>query len=112
MAFSRRWRIRDTSCAKSEPGQLEVDNLLYAHRYELILSSQLQQLTIQRQKIGTEIERRRQALIEADRELRILEKLRERHAREFRQADEQSEMRQMDEIALRRTHLMREGDES
>ncbi len=102
---------RQARC-QSEPGRVEVESLLNVHRYELILSSQLQQLAAQRQKIAVEIERRRQVLVEADRELRILEKLRERHALEFQQAEEKVELRQMDEIALRGQRLLRKGNES
>ncbi len=95
---------------KSEPGQLEVDGLLHAHRYELILTSQLRQLAVQRQKVAVEIERRRQALVEADRELRILEKLRERHLLEFQQTQEKAQSRELDEVALtRRRNRQTEG---
>ncbi len=87
---------------KSLPGPIEVDGLLNAHRYELVIFAQLRQLAAQREKVGVEIERRRQALVEADRELRILEKLRERHSHEFRRMEEKAELRQLDEIALQR----------
>ena len=96
--------------SKSEPGRVEVESLLNVHRYELILSSQLQQLAAQRQKVAVELERRRLALVEADRGLRMLEKLRERHACEFQQAEEKVQIRQMDEIALQRRRALRKGD--
>ena len=93
---------KQASRQQLRPGSIEVDSLLNANRYELILTSQLRQLASQRQKVGEEIERRRQALIEADRELRILEKLRERYASDFRRGEEKLHTAQMDELALRR----------
>ena len=86
----------------SAPGTIHVDRLLNTHRYELILHAQLQQLRRQRQVIATEIERRRQALVEADRELRILEKLREKHAMAFAYNEHKAHIRLLDEMALRR----------
>jgi flagellar FliJ protein len=74
---------------RSEPGTIHVDMLLNTHRYELVLTAQRQQIQRQRQVIATEMERRRQALVEADRELRILEKLREKHASEFEYAQQE-----------------------
>jgi flagellar protein FliJ len=85
----------------SAPGTIHVDRLLCTHRYELILHAQLQQIHRQRQVIATEIERRRQALVEADRELRILEKLREKHSIAFEYNEHKADIRRLDEIALR-----------
>lgn len=85
------------------PGPISVERLLGRHRYELILQAQLRQLQRQRQTIAAEIERRRQALVEADRELKILEKLRERHFQEYLFQQQKLELRELDEIALRRT---------
>ncbi|MHB8955780.1 MAG: flagellar export protein FliJ [Pirellulaceae bacterium] len=89
---------------RSAPGTIHVDRLLNTHRYALILTAQQQQVHRQREVIGAEMERRRQALVEADRELRILEKLREKHAQAFDYAQLQAEVRQFDELALRRTN--------
>jgi len=85
------------------PGPISVEQLLGRHRYELVLQTQLRQLQRQRQAIGAEIERRRQALVEADRELKILEKLRERHLQEHTFKQQKLEQQQLDEIALRRS---------
>ena len=45
-----------TTYAKSLPGPIEVDGLLNAHRYALIVSAQLRQLAAQREKVGVEID--------------------------------------------------------
>ena len=92
---------KELSRDQSQPGRIKVDGLLNTHRYEVVLTAQKRQLLTQRDKVGAEIERRRQALVEADRELRILEKLRARHEQEFRRKQEKLETRQLDEIALR-----------
>jgi flagellar export protein FliJ len=85
-----------------EPGDLRVEQLLNANRYELVLSAQIQQVEEQRKLVATEIERRRQSLIEADRQLRILVKLKERQWAEYLDHEEKTEIRNLDEIALRR----------
>jgi flagellar FliJ protein len=95
--------------SQSQPGEVSVDALMNTHRYEIVLTAQLQQLALQRQRLAEEIERRRQALVEADRELRILEKLRERHEAEFRRQEEKLETRQLDEMALRRRQTTNGG---
>lgn len=95
---------------RSAPGTIHVDGLLNTHRYELVLTAQRQQIQHQRQVIATELERRRQALVEADRDLRILEKLREKHAGDFEYTQQKADMRQFDEMALRRRKDRQEID--
>jgi flagellar FliJ protein len=95
---------------RSAPGTIHVDGLLNTHRYELVLTAQRQQIQRQRQVIATEMERRRQALVEADRDLRILEKLREKHASDFEYTQQKADMRQFDEMALRRRKDRQEID--
>jgi flagellar export protein FliJ len=95
-------QTRRLSHNRSQPGRIEVDGLLESHRYELLLRAQLQQLGQQHQQITEEIERRRQALVEADQGVRTLDKLRERHRAEHLRDQEKQQMREMDEAALRR----------
>jgi flagellar protein FliJ len=81
------------------PGEVNLDRLVEAQRYELTLRNQQRQLVRQREAVADEIERRRQALIEADREVRVLEKLREKQAGQHRQAEEYRAARRLDEVA-------------
>jgi flagellar FliJ protein len=83
----------------SGPGPVRIDCLVDAQRYESHLRSEQAALEVQRQSVTREVERRRQALVEADRELRVLEKLRDaRQARHL--ADERrQETAQFDEMA-------------
>ena len=53
-------------------------------------------------QLNEEIERRRAALVEADREVRVLEKLRERKWSEHQTAELRHELRQLDEVAVQR----------
>ena len=71
----------------AEPGTVDVDQLLETQRYELVLRAQQSQLSAQRQTVAEEIERRRQVLVEADREVRVLEKLRQRQLQRHREEE-------------------------
>lgn len=83
------------------PGLLDVDRLLGAHRFQLLLMAQLQQVEVQSKKLAVEIEKRRQLLVAADREVRVLEKLRETWQARHHQEQQLQEMKQLDEVASR-----------
>ena len=100
---------RELSRCQSQPGAIEVDGLLDTHRYELGLTTELQHLVAQQGQVREEVERRREALIAADREVRVLEKLREREEDRFRHEQERLEIREQDEIALQRQLAQRGG---
>jgi len=85
---------------QKSPGSANVDALLQTHRYEIVLAARSHQLAAQLAEVAAETERRRQALIEADRQVRILEKLRERKAQAHRQVQERLETKQFDELGL------------
>jgi len=81
------------------PGTLDVDQLLQTQRYELFLRARQSQLADQRGTVAEEIERRRQILVEADREVRVLEKLRQRQLERHREEEGRREMKILDEVA-------------
>ena len=83
------------------PGEIDVDPLLNSQRYEMVMKAQVQHLHQQRAQLSEEIERRREALVYADRDVRILEKLRENQARQHSQAEEMQLMKLLDEVAQR-----------
>jgi flagellar FliJ protein len=85
---------------QKSPGAANVDALLQMHRYEVVLSAKARQLAGQLAEVAAECERRRAALVEADREVRILEKLRERQAVAHRQDQERREVKRFDELAM------------
>ncbi len=84
------------------PGELDVDQLLEARRYEMVLRSQDQQLAERQQAVQAEIDQRRQALVEANREVRVLETLREKQREHHRRQENRREIKQLDETAARR----------
>ena len=93
----------------SSPGRVKVDQVLDTHRYKLLLKSQVELLHQKQQQIQGEIERRREALAVADRDVRILEKLRERKLEEYTAAELQREVKAMDEVAVQRWGLRQES---
>ena len=82
-------------------GPLDVDRLLDSHRHEVVLTAQLKFIAEQAAKLAIEIEKRRQALVAADCEVRVLEKLRETLQERHRQEEQYVEMKQIDEVASR-----------
>lgn len=86
---------------------LNVNDLLAAQRYELVLNVQQQTLEKQSALLAEEAERRRQSLVEAERGVQVLKKLDDR-LRDAHQAEEQrTETKQLDEVAQQRamSHL-------
>jgi flagellar protein FliJ len=81
------------------PGAADIDALLQTHRYQTVLAAQHRQFASQLEQVEAEAERRRQALVEADRQVRVLEKLRTRQAADYRQGQERLEAKQFDELA-------------
>jgi flagellar protein FliJ len=81
---------------------LDVNRLLEAQRYELVLKARGQEIANQRALLETESERRRQALVEADRDVRALELLDERQRREHQRQALRTEYKQLDETAAQR----------
>jgi flagellar FliJ protein len=90
------------------PGIVDVDRLLNATRYELVLRSELRQLELQETTLTTEIDKRRQALVAADREVRSLELLRDTQQQRYLAAEEMRSQKDLDEIAVRRYAVERD----
>jgi flagellar export protein FliJ len=91
-------RVRDAA----RPGEINVDRLLDAQRYQTILRAQQQHLAGQRELLAAEIQRRRQALVESNRDVQVLEKLRSRQYDQHRYQENRREIAQLDEIGQRR----------
>jgi len=82
-------------------GQVNVDQLLTVDRYSVILKAELQVIDRQQALLAEEIERRRQALVAADREVRLLEKFREKLQLRHRQEEAVADMKELDDLAGR-----------
>ena len=85
----------------TQKGRISVDYLLSLRRHEAFLLAQQNQAQEQLEQIQQEIERRRIALMEADREVKVLEKLKEKMKTKHLQEEALAELKQMDEIAGR-----------
>jgi len=85
----------------SAPGQLNVVRLREVERYESLLQSQRLEAAEQRRAAQAEVERRLETLVEANREVRVLETLRQRQRERHRLEETRRETTQMDEAAAR-----------
>jgi flagellar FliJ protein len=89
--------ILDRSRKLAGPGEVDLDALIQNQRYGLLLKARGAQLAEQLAQVVAEVARRRAALVEADREVRTLEKLRDKHTAVERLADERREQKLLDE---------------
>ncbi|HEX4412523.1 MAG TPA: flagellar export protein FliJ [Lacipirellulaceae bacterium] len=94
--------LRELQLAAAAGKYLNVNQLLEAQRYELLLKVRSQELTKQAIMLAAETERRRQLLVEADREVRVLEKLDDRNRVEFNKERQRLETKHLDDLATQR----------
>lgn len=81
---------------------LDVNRLLESQRYQLLLQAQGRTLAEQAGKLAAEVERRRTAVVEADREVRVLDKYEERQRREHMLLHDRAETKRLDEVGANR----------
>ena len=101
--------IRQQSKIASQVGPINVDRLLDAGRYEMALRAERQSAAGQRETVAQEVQRRRQALVDADREVKSLEKLRERQLERHRHEESRHESKQLDAIAVQSSFVREEA---
>jgi flagellar protein FliJ len=94
-------RLQEESRKAAGPGEVDVERLVRAYHYVVLLQTRQEHLRQERQSLAVEIDRRRQALLAADRNVQVLEKLRERRYEQHRQEEERQTAKQLDEAALR-----------
>jgi flagellar protein FliJ len=92
--------IDDRRREAGRPGVVDLERLVETDNYLALLRDRQASVQERRQDVAAETERRREALVEADRDVQSLEKLRERHQRQDRQDAERQETKQLDEAAL------------
>lgn len=85
-----------------------VNRLLEAQRYALALQAMQRTLEQQRGQLAQEAEARRRAVVEADREVRVLDRLADKQLAAHRRAEQSAEQRILDEIGGQRYALERE----
>jgi flagellar export protein FliJ len=86
----------------ADVGLVDVDRMLAAQRYGLVLEMDRRRLAEQQATVAQEVETRRAALVEADREVRVLERLRETQHDRWRAEAEKQQMKLLDEVASQR----------
>jgi flagellar protein FliJ len=79
---------------------VDINQLVEAQRYEAVLKANEQHLTEQASRLAIEVERRRLAVVEADRAVRVLDKLDERKRDDHRREAGRHETKQLDEVAI------------
>lgn len=88
------------SRVSAAPGRVDVDQLRDAKRYRLVLESQRAVVRQRAEQLATEVQRRRDALAAADKEVRIIERLRQKRLDEHTAAELHRELLQLDEVAV------------
>jgi flagellar export protein FliJ len=93
--------LKVTRASQRAPvGVVNVDRILQAQRYELMLQSELSAIEQQRKHVAQEIDARRQALMEADRDVKVLEKLEETQRTRWQADQQRREQLALDEAAV------------
>jgi flagellar FliJ protein len=92
-----------SSAGPANRGPIDVERLSAADRYRKVLRARLATMVRDTAAIATEIDARQQALAAAEREVRVLDKLRERQHEQFRYEQSRREINAADEIAARVT---------
>ncbi len=103
--------LRELQRSATNGQYMDVNRLLEVQRYELLLKAQSQELAKQAVLLSAETERRRQQLVEADREVRVLEMLDERNRRAHALEAQRAETKRLDEAATVRWRIERGGAE-
>jgi flagellar export protein FliJ len=97
--------LRDAQRAAMAATYMNVNQLVEAQRYEMVLRAHEHQLTEQAARLAVEVERRRLAVVEADRAVRVLDKLDERRRADHRRQQQRWEHKQLDEVASIRRRI-------
>jgi len=82
-------------------GKTDINAMLDSHRYQSDLRRQQTTMREQAAMLDAEVQRRRQTVMEADQQVRVLEKLKLRQRTEYQLQQQRAEMKEMDEIASR-----------
>ena len=80
-------------------GEISVDWIMELRRYEVVLKTQLAQGLEQMEQVGGEVERRRDLLAHADREVKVLERLEAKKKNEWLKREQRLEQVENDEAA-------------
>ncbi len=84
-------------------GPVDVSRLATSSRYAAVLRARIDNHAVDERAAAALVERCRDALLEADRGVRVLEKLRERQLEQFQFDQRAAEIKRLDEIAASAT---------
>jgi flagellar FliJ protein len=86
-----------------QTGAVNIEFLLGLRRHEAYLNAQINVVREHLRQIDEEIERRRNAVLEANKELKMIEKLREKRYGQYQAEENRKETIRIDEIVRRKT---------
>jgi flagellar export protein FliJ len=95
--------MRHRAYQAAAPGEIDVDRLIEARRFETVLLAEKEHAGNQQQMVRLEVERLRQVLVAANREVQVLQKLRDGQIERHRAEENRQEIKTLDEVALERT---------
>jgi flagellar export protein FliJ len=98
-------RTQQMTRAASRPGALNVNRLRTTHQYEHLLELRCRQLQQREAAMESVVQTRRESLVAANQQVRMLEKILEAEMEELQLASERDTQRELDEIA-QRTRLL------
>ena len=85
-----------------QTGTTDLNGLLEGQRYQNVLRAQLSTLQEQGKQLEAEVEKRRMVVVEADRAVRVLDRLEERKRDQYEQERQRRELKTLDETAVQR----------
>ena len=91
--------IETTRSLTQEGQKVNVEFLLGIRRQEMFLRANQEDLIKKMKMVDEEIEQRRNAVVEANKELKTIEKLKEKNYEEYLEEENKKEVKIMDEIA-------------
>lgn len=92
--------LKQGNLAALASGPVDVDRLVWAHRYELALLDQLRAIADEQAALAAELEKRRLALAAAETEVRTLEKLHDKQRARHLEEEWRSEAKALDDAAV------------
>ena len=91
--------LQDLQRTAASGQYLDITRLIDAQQYSLVLRARQQELARHEAMLEVETERRRLALVEAERDVRVMELLDKRHRIAHQRREQRLETKQIDEIA-------------
>jgi flagellar export protein FliJ len=91
--------LRELQRAATSGQYVDVSRLVDVQQYEIVLRARQQEMTRQESLLNIETERRRLALVEAEREMRVIELLDKRQRLEHERVERRKDTKHLDEIA-------------